>query len=288
MSYDLFFRPRSGEVTTAQFLDYFSARPHFRVEGSQAWYENEDSGVYFVFEPASASEEGEPNYPFTFNINFFRPSYFIHEAEPEVSALVRHFDFTVMDPQAEGMGEGEYRAEQLISGWHHGNEFGYSAVLANQDDRPELFSLPKDTLHRVWKWNLGRDSLQDGLEEDQFVPKVMFLQIDGETTTAAVWPDAIPIVLPQVDWLIVGREELAPRRFLRKEKDSVFVRWGDIGGLIQKHDSRKRPGAFDLCYVKPPSDLADFVRGLVAAKPNVVGLSADRVLDRELVEKYVN
>jgi hypothetical protein len=285
MSYDLFFRPRSSAVSGEAFLNHFRERPHYKVENGQAWYQNEDTGVYFAFEHGDAGESDEPQEPFSFNINFFRPSYFILEAEPEVSALVGRFDFLVSDTQAPGMGDGEYVPQLLISGWQHGNEFGYSALLTDKEQRPDVASLPAARLHEVWRWNLAREALQKSVGEAQFVPVIMFLRLNETLVTAVVWPDGIPSVLPEVDYLIIQREDLAPRRLFRRSKHTVFVPWADVHPHIASYHSRN-DGVFDLNYVKCPQEIAAFIRSLDREEPAITGVTADQVLDRELVEKY--
>src|SRR5271157_2989471 len=112
VSYDLFLKPRTGNVTPEAFSDYFRLRRNYKVNLPQAWYENEDTGVYFVFELSSEiNQNGGRSYPITLSINYLRPSFFGLEAEPEVSAFVRAFDATVSDPQTNGMGEGEYHSD---------------------------------------------------------------------------------------------------------------------------------------------------------------------------------
>ena len=285
MSYDLLFRPRSSPVSEAEFFDYFRGRPHYKVENTQAWYQNEDSGVYFVFEYGGVEDRVDADYPFAFNINFFRPSYFILEAEPEVTALVKRFDFLVLDSQKDGMQDGRYDPGLLISGWQHGNEFGCSAMMKEQEDRPDVASLPAGRLHEVWRWNLGREALQRTVGEAQFVPSIMFLRLDGAVVTAAVWPDGIPSVLPKVDYLIIGREQLAPKTLFRKKADTVFVEWAEIYPLIARHNSNEHEGAVDLNYVHCPKDVARFILGLARNEPAVTGLPPDQVLDDELVGK---
>lgn len=287
MSYDLYFTPGSVPVPADAFLDYFRERPHYMVSGSQAWYENEDTGVYFSFEhheeDADGSDVDEPRAPCSFHINFFRPSYFILEAEPEVAALAERFALRVMDPQADGMGDGPYVRSALVSGWEHGNRFAVSAVMSHENDRPAVASLPTKRLHEVWRWNHGRASLQDSIGEGQFVPKIMFVLQNGAAATAVTWPDGIASVLPKVDYLIVGRDELAPRSFLRRKKDTVFARWEDAARLLGRYDSQRREGAFDLNYAECPQDVARFVRGLADSAPAATILPPDQVLDRELI-----
>jgi hypothetical protein len=61
LSYDLFFRGRThaSAPPTEQILDYFAARPLYQLKGTQAWYSNEDTGVYFSFECQSNADEND-------------------------------------------------------------------------------------------------------------------------------------------------------------------------------------------------------------------------------------
>src|SRR5450432_4677715 len=143
MSYDLYLQCRNGTYDRPQFLEYFRAREWYKVHDNEAWYGNEDTGVYFSFELSEPSEKGEPpQLPVSLNVNFFRPSYFIAEVETEVTALVHRFDMVVFDPQINGMGEGEYQKELLIAGWNLGNEFAFSTLSKDPEHRAKLLSLP--------------------------------------------------------------------------------------------------------------------------------------------------
>src|SRR5271168_4683376 len=116
MSYDLHFRSRFPDFrfTLDNFVDYFKVRPRYEIKGSQAWYSNGESGVYFSFEfneqneqngDSGATDETDSKlFPVSFNLNYFRPHPFGLEAEPEAAAFVREFDLTVSDPQTSGMG----------------------------------------------------------------------------------------------------------------------------------------------------------------------------------------
>src|ERR1700730_17850432 len=96
VSYDLFLKRRDGTYDPKQFLDYFRGREWYKINGNQAWYDNEDTGVYFSFELDDSHEGGDSEHvPIALNVNFFRPSYFILGVEPEVTALVHHFDMVV-------------------------------------------------------------------------------------------------------------------------------------------------------------------------------------------------
>ncbi len=193
MSYDLFLRSRDGSHDRGQLLEFFRAREWYKVDEGQAWYENDDTGVYFSFDLNEPSETGEPpQFPVSLNVNFFRPSYFIAEVETEVTALVHRFDMVVFDPQENGMGEGEYQKELLIAGWSQGNEYAFSAFLKEPEPRGNLLSMPAAELERIWTWNRQRRALQARYGDSKFVPRICFIRIDYGVASAVVWPTAFP------------------------------------------------------------------------------------------------
>jgi hypothetical protein len=289
VSYDLFFHPRAGTLGASEFSEYFSQRPHYKVEGTEAWYVNEDTGVYFAFTLQTDTDDAEGElHPVTLNINYFRPSFFGLEAEPEVSAFVAAFDLAVSDPQMHGMGDGEYDSKLFLSGWNHGNEFGYSALLRDPANRENLITLPADDLIAAWSWNLARGDLQRKLGEATFVPCIMFLLVDGQPATAAVWPDGIPIAVPRVDYLFVPREKLAPRKFLLRKKDQAFIPAVQALPILRKFATARPDGTLVMSYDRVPQEIKAFVEGLSSNTRQISGVSADKVLDRELVAKYAD
>lgn len=286
ISYDLFLKPRNGPFSSEQFASYFQSRPNYTVEGSQAWYQNEATGVYFVFEFQEEDDEDETYYPAAFNMNYFRPTFFVKEAEPEVSAFITTFDMEVDDPQMEGMGTGDYNPEKFTSGWLHGNEFGYLSILK---DHPDVITLPTKTLDQVWSWNFNRARLQESLTDDVFVPSILLISYQGSFLTACVWPDAIPSIIPPVDILLIGRKELAPRKLFRKVEDMAIGYWKDLEPLLERSKSRMEGSAYVLDYQSVPADIVTYIKSLDPVDMGALQrASADQVLDAELVKKYLN
>lgn len=287
MSYDLFFRSRNGSITGDAFERYFSGRPHWKVDLPQAVYQNADTGVYCVLEFTDDVSDGEEErFDVALNVNYFRPSYFILEVEPEITSFVRHFDLVVSDPQIGGMGDGEYRPDLLLNGWNKGNEFGYKAIAKHQGMAGEVPHLPTVDLLGAWEWNFKRKALQERLGELTFVPGVMFFVVDGKPSTAAVWPDGIPIAVPKVDYFIVPRNELAPKKLFRRVEDRTVVSAEIALPLLAKY-GRKDQGTLILDYVEPPPEIAKFIQALPKTALQITGVSADRMLNSELVANAV-
>lgn len=285
MSYDLFLRPRKVAIGKKDFEAYFQDRRFYDAEAGHAAYSNEETKAYFSFEWVDArdDEEGEL-YPIAFNINYFRPSYFIMEAEIEVSALVRAFDLVVDDPQWKGMGKGEYDAEVLMSGWNAGNESAYDIFLETPEQRSHLRTLPSATVLQAWRWNFARDARQQSVGDTKFVPRIQFLEVEGQMTSAMVWPDGVPLVAAPVDRFILTGENL-----LRRRPDLTKARrhlpWAEAIQILAPF-IKQAPGpmvTFD--YDEMPSEVLDLLLRRSSEPVSSTIWPQDAVLDREIAER---
>lgn len=286
MSYDLFFI--EPKITPQQFETYFTDRNYYKVNNTQAWYENEDTGVYFCFDYQDEPEEDPeaPGFNISFNLNFFRPHFFALEAEPEVRNFVNHFGFKIHDPQTHGMGEEPYNTEGFLRGWNHGNEFGYSAIMKSEEPPDVVHSRKKNELEAIWHWNYTRVQTQNTLGDDIFVPRIMFIQIDDKIKSVTMWPDAIPTLIPRVDALMIPRQELAPRRLFKKKADMCVVPFDSAFPLLEPFSSNSYTmPAFNLSYNTAPASVLSFVKGLKPNEEKMEGIAMDQVLNQELIER---
>jgi len=290
MSYDLYLKPRSGSLDRATFQAHFEQNSLFEVSDADVAYQNQETGTYFTFgwrdidAMRAEDEEPEPDYPIWFNLNFFRPSTFALEAAPHVTALVRALDLVVSDPQTHGMGEGDFSVEGFFAGWNAGNEWAIGHLIGEHGVDEQVGLFPQAEIHRTWRWNFGKSRRQAALEQrgiDRFVPTRMYARVDGRVASMIVWPDGIPFESAPTDYVLVIREALAPRTFLRTRPDKVLVRWSDLRPVIEGHASCDAEGVVAFNYVCAPQDVANFIRKLPARPPEITLLSPDRVLDAE-------
>ena len=135
MSYDLFLRRPASEGSSAEFDRYFNQRPNFSMENGQAWYQNEDTGVYFGFQLADAGDEGPPCWVH-FSVNYARPRFFVLEAVPQIQSFISTFGLTVHDPQIDGMGDGPFDPDGFIRGWEAGTEVACRTLAESGHPRP--------------------------------------------------------------------------------------------------------------------------------------------------------
>jgi len=286
MGYDLYFTGR--DVTASEFFAYFSARKYYQVDSSQAIYRNEDTGVYFIFDHTTeiADDPETPKSSISLALNFVRPHIFALEAEPEIAALIDAFSFTVFDPQNSGMGTGPYSREGFLQGWNAGNEFGIHSILQEPDTAASVYTYPSGKLEQCWKWNLDREAVQTQLGDGIYVPKIMFLKKEKMATSSIVWGDAIPTLIPQVDYILIPRNDLAPRSFFRTGKDTCLIQFQEVVEDLGRYRTNDfGMSALRLPSQKSPAIVVDFVKKLKPFEGKIEGISVDKVLDQELVDR---
>jgi hypothetical protein len=205
MSYDLGLYPERYDGDAMR--TWFAGRRHYDVSETQAFYRNEDTGVYFVFEFASDGGGAEP--PVAFNLNYYRPTTFALEAEPELSAFVDAFRCRVDDPQTEGMKGPDYSAERFFSGWQFGNEVAFRSIGAMEDGQP--VAADRDVIEAVWRWNLQRAALQETVGDTVFMPKISWIiPADGAAPKAGVtWTWGVSTILPDalIQRIVLARQK---------------------------------------------------------------------------------
>jgi len=274
MSYDLnlYFEP---PVPRARVLRYFATRKHYRVGGSDAVYQNMDTGVYFFMR-----SQCERNIMFkknivstAFEINYVRPSFFGTEAEIELSDFIATFRPRIEDGQIHGMGHGPYSGEGFLRGWNFGNVFTVRLGLLKNWD---LSSMAADKLRAAWAWNyhLAKHNWDN---PNLFVPTIMFFRIGGRPSTVVVWGDGIPVLLPKVDYVLVGRH-------VQAEKQAGLAPWSAIANVLERSGFNAADDPIKLAYFTTPSSIKELVTNIPAIDAKALErLRADEILDEELI-----
>lgn len=276
MSYSLFlhFKPR---LRRADMLRYFAARKHYKTAKDRVSYQNDDTGVYFWFKlrlswnillrPTVVAAE--------FEINYSRPSFFGIEAEKELSAFVTAFNPRIEDPQMQGMGEGPYSGESFLRGWNFGNRFAVQQVAAKETD-DKIVTMPAAELRAAWEWNFDCAERRERLTLRHYVPTILFWRIDGRARRIVVWGEAMPVLLPRVDYVVVARQ-------IGKSQISL-VPWSEIIEVAKRagFDTSKEP--LELRYLTPPPAFIDWATNLPLIDLKAYErLHAYQIVDEELI-----
>jgi len=265
------------KIEKKAFRAYFHDRANYQAGQGQALYQNEDTGVYFIFDEP---EDGAV----AFNLNYFRPHVFGLEAAPELEQFAQAFGATVTDPQDEMGEEGVFTREGFLRGWDAGNAFAYRSMLKEQDD--PVYTWPSERIQQVWEWNYARRSEQERLGEDLFVPAIFAVEINSELLSVAIWPPDCPILLPAVDAVLVPVAQSGT-----ESEDTALVRSDELLPLLSPYqEQREGVGvvAYRLAFEQWPPDLADFLGRARTKVENLNGIAMDQILDRELVQQAGN
>lgn len=286
MSYDLLF-VRPDKPSRSNFSRYFESRANYELSDDQACYNNSDTGVYFSFELRTQEDlegldEDEPEYWASFTLNCIRPRFFAEEALQELEAFVSYFKTEVSDPQTNGMGDGPFEESGFKRGWTEGNRLAVQSLLAQDSVAKPDFRAGAD-LARIWRWNVGRKALQKRVGDSLFVPRISIYKMADTVLSAALWPDAYRIVLPKTDAILLGKDELAPKRWLRRTPGFSLVPWDEAAPFLAQQRSATEPlEHWFLEHAEPSNELVSWFREAELTS-ELEMLSMDQVLDAELV-----
>ena len=271
MSYDLFFEAGPGRTLDKKsFAAHFKGRRNYEVGNGQAVYQNENTGVYFIFDEPSDEMVA-------FNLNFYRPHVFALEAAAELEALADAFRATVTDPQ-EGIGaDGKFSREGFVRAWNEGNRFAYRSMVKEMD---AVHTWPAKRIREVWEWNFARPSDEEMDSASVFVPSIFAVNMNGELRSVAVWPPQCPVLLPAVDAVLVPLAQTG-----KASEEMALVPWDEVLPAVRQYQEKAAGIArYRLEFEDWPSDVAEFLNRKRKPMKKLEGVGLDEVLDRELVD----
>jgi hypothetical protein len=269
MSYDLFFEAGRGKTLDKKsFATYFKSRASYQVGNGQAIYQNEDTGVYFIFDEP---EDGVV----AFNLNLFRPHVFGLEAAPELEQFAKAFAATVTDPQ--GAMEGAFSKEAFVRGWNEANRFAYRSM--QEQDGP-THTWPAKKIREVWEWNYGLAEQRAREGEELFVPTIFAIDVKGEARSVVIWPPDCTILMPVVDAVLVPLAQSG-----KESEELALVPWAEVSAMVRPYQDKSSGIArYRLAFQEWPSDIAGFLAKKRKAVGEMKGVGMDEILDRELVQ----
>lgn len=231
MSYDLYFFEREKEkLKKKEVVDYFQRMPNFNVNhvengDIQIYYNNEDTGVYFVVdyidsvnrEDGQTVQEGFFDAGLTFNINFNRPTFFALEAMQCVVKISKDLSLFILNPQMNGEEmevPQKYTFQELIESWTKSNTW----AVGIYKEKGELLYLPYEESMKIWTYQKEKSLCQERLGDDYFVPSIFVARDKGSNKLLKIitWNQAIPQVVPECDYILILREK---KKFFGIKKD---------------------------------------------------------------------
>ncbi|AUP81185.1 hypothetical protein [Flavivirga eckloniae] len=231
MSYDLnFYKKTTSSVSKSDIEKYLTNLPNVTKENETQWfYQNEDTGAYCSFEYYESDEEDEEenfngfeDTNFTFNINFIRPQFFGKECFPLVDNLIRDLDLHILNPQGDPEPK-KYENGILEKEWGESN---LNFAKSNFKEW-ELSYLELNKSNYSWAFSKNRKSLQNALGDNYFVPGIFYIKKKNTNVvnTLAVWPEHIPYILPEVDYVLVQKKI---KKLFRTKKEDGLIKYSEL------------------------------------------------------------
>lgn len=241
MSYDLnFYKRKTDSISKNDIEQYLNNLDNVTNEsGTQWFYQNENTGVYCSFEYyelEASDEELEiesfddfEDTNFSFNINFIRPQFFGRECFPIVDNFVKDLNLYILNPQGEGEPK-KYEFGILEKQWAESN-LNFAKI---NFDEWGLNYLDLDKSNYSWEFSNKRNKLQNKLGEEYFVPGIFYIKSknENEIKTLSVWPEHIPYVLPNVDFIVVQKVK---KNFFKKKKEEGIIKYSDLISRLGKY-----------------------------------------------------
>src|SRR6266567_3688170 len=179
---------------------------------------NKATGVYFVWaysrQEAGTEVHGAPHLfdsGLMVHVNFGRPSYFAHECFDTLQSIAKKLGLYLFYSQPLSPSEvPEPSTSQMLEQWSRINTDSVQRVRKDRGGRIRF--IPKEKLDSVWSYNSHKHQLYKMMGERYFIPNTVFAvertgSLDERCYTCCGWPDFRPEVFPQVEYVIVRRDD---------------------------------------------------------------------------------
>jgi len=240
MSYDLYFYKKEDDpISKEEIISEFKKMIPKDISevDSQIHYENERTGVYFLIDINETNSEKEDielydqfdgfeNTNLSASINFLRPDYFGQEIFPILGNICEKLDLHIFNPQEFDESRErplKWTSTELVQHWTDHN----MQVTKQQFKELELKYYPKDKSDKIWEYTSKIETLDKEIEEDVYIPNVFMIMDEStkELFSYVVWSEAIPLILPKVDFVILVKNY---KRFFKTIEEIGIVKYEDI------------------------------------------------------------
>lgn len=289
MSFELVaYRPRGRPpVTIEEVNNILSALNHFKSkevsdEKAEWQYLNADTGVHFAvwFDP----DKKHPTHlewndsPLVVTIGLGKPSYFGYEAFLVIEQVLQNLNLAALDLQKTALYKqpAKLTADQMRASWEKSNEEESRAMLAA---KKSVAFAPREKMDAFWRFMHSRPALQETLGSEVLVPPInLHRGKDGSVKTSCIWPDASKVALPEVDYVLVQREE---KKLMGKKKVSGAVPYSKIAAMLKTRGEVKAEPVKHILFDQEPDKALLESLSTVTLEPTdaLPKLSPDDIVD---------
>jgi hypothetical protein len=104
------------------------------------------------------------------------------------------------------------------------------------------------------------------------------LEFEGSLCLAALWPTGSPILLPKVDYVLMGR-------LISGEKQYGVAPWAEVLDVVRRAGFETENEPLDLRYFRTPDPIAEFFAEMTPIDLNTIPRpSLYEIIDSEVVD----
>lgn len=228
----------------------------------------------------------------TFTLDYQRPHFFALEAAREIAVLTESFGLLVDDPHSAGVGRDLFDPDAFTRSWNLENRYGEGGVIVWRARGLRPASLPRKRLESIWQWNYSLPRLREMTEGTVTLPRILLARSNGLLVTWAAWGDALPVLLPRVDQVLLCRRALLPPQSAGgvRMPDQSLVPWDRVASALPRDRwiaEGPEEGHFALLGPSPHPAALELFKRIASSRSRVSPYPVNHVLETELLDEVL-
>ncbi len=285
MTYRIECLPREAGAFGARDLEEYGVRRRWWEIGNEGVsYADTDTELQFDLE-MRGGEEGTLE-AVVFALPEGAPEVYGREIGEELEAFAAEFEVELRPA-----GVGDEPAEvvsgprEAVEAWGEANRRAIRAQI--EEGETSLRRMDREDVQEAWRWNRARQRYHRDLEGSVFVPRVVYFEREGRLERGVIWPDAIPLALPEVEMLLVSLTD--PSLGGDADPDAYVVDYEQFREAVESVAEPREEPVEHLVVVwqEAPTELIEeLIAEAEPAEPDgLEGLAADRIFERDVIEE---
>lgn len=265
MSYDIYLKLNEDALL---FSKRIADKTWYEVSDKQIFYENKDTGVYFIID---VLDELEDDVCVSIHINYCRPSCFIDEFMCEVKGWNLE-GVEIYDPQI-GDVLSTSSIERIVNQYQISNGEAFQSIGSQNH-----IKVKREVLCEIWKWNYNRSKLQNSVTDDMYVAIQFYMKLNGKFTSMVSWPNLIDAMLPKAEFILIFRKKKSFFGLGKESEEKIIVRMEDVLNSNKiKYTDKGRYVLFDS--VNQDFNARKYVENLIGLEIELSGLPFELIKD---------
>jgi hypothetical protein len=178
-------------------------------------------------------------------LSIARPCPFGLEAAEFVNSIHETIPLVVWDIQLDDEKVLPFDSDIFIANWMVMNHSAWSSIAKRDeliDDQPMIDSA---SILKYWNWNYFRETLEEELSEDVYIPPFYIGVTNDMGIVAPFWPNRLPVCLPVSEYILLHRAEeflSESAREAGRELELTLVPSSELEHILNKYEKREFRG----------------------------------------------